>query len=149
MFFRRHLDWLRLGSIGQPLFQEQGCCGAVKSSTAITMQMMAFSGSPATAVLVHKGHGKGQGTGQTNSVALAVFRLLGGVAELIERESHHQCFDPAFSAKLLKLTQIFTEDPPFQSVQWRHSHSKCVTSSQSDPPAAHIKAENRSCSRRE
>ena len=149
MIFRRHLDWLRLGSIGQPLFQEQGCCGAVKSSTAITMQMMAFSGSPAAAVFVHKGHGKGQGTSQTNSVALAVFRLLGGFAELIERESHHQRFDPAFSAELLQLMEIVTEDPPFQRVQWCHSHSKRVASSQSDPSAAHIKAENRSRSGRE
>jgi len=113
------------------------------------MQMMAFSGSPAAAVLVHKGHGKGQGTSQTNSVALAVFRLLGGVAELIERESHHQRFDPAFSAELLQLMEIVTEDPPFQSVQWCHSHSKRVASSQSDPSAAHIKAENRSRSGRE
>ena len=144
MTFRRHLDWLRFRSIGQPLLQEQCCCGAVQFPTAISMKMMSLSGGPAAAVLVHKGHGKRQGTSQADSIALAVFRLHGGVAEVIQREAHYQSLDPAFSAELPQFVEIVAEHATFEGIQRSHSHSQSVASSQTDPSATHIKAESRS-----
>ena len=139
--FRRRLDWLRFRSIGQPLFQEQGCSGAVQSPTAISVQAMALPSGPAAAVLVHKSHRKCQCASQPDSVALTVSGLHGGVSLVIEWETNHQRLHPTFSTELLQLPEVVAERTTVQGIEWCDSQSQGVAACQSDAFAAHIKAQ--------
>jgi len=105
------------------------------------MQLMALCRRPAAAVLVHKGHGKGQSTSQSDAIAMAVFGLRGGVACIIQREPNDQSLNPTFVAELPDLSDIVVEVTTMQCVEWRDSQSKAVTACEPDPSTADIKAE--------
>jgi hypothetical protein len=75
------------------------------------VQPEAFASVPATCVFVHEGEGEIQASGQSFSIAPAVFRLFGGLLASIEGESDHQGADPSLLHQGLEPLQIDREFP--------------------------------------
>ena len=105
------------------------------------MQLMALCRCPAAAVLVDKGHWKGQSTSQSDAEAITVFGLHGGVTGIIQGEPNDQSLNPAFVAECPDLTDIVVEVSTLHCLEWSDSQSKAVATCESDPSTADVKAE--------
>lgn len=144
MIVRRHLDWLRIRTLGKPLLEEQGRRRTVKAATAIPVKLKRLACSPAAAVLVDKDDRKRERPGQTNAVALTVLGLRGQCTVVIQRQAHHQGLHTALMTQHLKVPEIVGECRSAQGCQGCDGQTKPITASQSDALAAHIQAERRS-----
>ena len=105
------------------------------------MQLMALCRCPAAAVLVYKGHWKGQSTSQSDAIPITVFGLHGGVAGIIQGEPNDQNLNPAFVAKFPDLTDIVVEIATLHCIEGSDSQSQAVATCEPDPSTADVKAE--------
>ena len=90
----RLADRCRLGSLLEPLFQEQGGGGTVEGASSITAQTKAFGGIPAAGVFIDEGQRQIQIPGETLAIAATVLGLGGGLLLGIEGEPDHERQDP-------------------------------------------------------
>ena len=138
----RRLDRFQLGSILQPLFQQQLGRRTVQTAAAITLQAVALSSSPAAAVFIHPGKWQLQGSGKAHAVSTAVFRLRRQGPLGIQGKTHHESLNTPADAMFLQHLQICVERSAVQGRQGGHTDPQRITACQADAPATDVETEN-------
>jgi len=138
-----------LGSIPQPLFQQEGSGCAVEPSTAVAVEPMGLAGLPAAGVFIHPGQRQGvagiaQGLLQLQAIAAAMQGLSRWLLVAVQRQAYHQQLHPPFQHQGQEPGEVGGEIAAGHGLQGCHGDAERITAGQTDPPSAYIEGQGRS-----